>query len=759
MTSWSFEPVGGPWFTLGVAVLLVLVMFVGPEANRLSRRQRALLLGLRAGTALLLLLAMWRPTLVATETRRLPGSLVLLLDSSRSMQIADSLGNDSRWNALKSVLTAASDQFAELAEAWDLKFYQFDETLSSVKLAEGQAKLAEQPDGPQTAIGSSLEDVLEREAQQRIVAVLLLSDGAQRSFAPRDVPPQTVVRRLAIDNIPLYTFTFGKPALGLQSDLRVDDLLVNDVVFAETPVTVNATIVADGYANQKHKVRLLWETPEGEMKAVDTRQVPLESKHRRVSIPLAHTPRYPGEYKVSVQIESPEGELVTANNEQSTFVSVLKGGVNVLYLAGASRIGGHPGIEPRFILSALQAHADLNVRYELLNYRQTKLDLHATLEEGKYDVYLIADVDVNALNSLTWKKIAQDVDRGAGLAMLGGFHSFGPGGFRGSALAPVLPIVMGRAERQNFGEPPRQDMHVPGPLRFSPVPMGNSLHPIVRINDQKNTAIDWSQLPALDGANRFERTQLKPHAQIIATTADAASWPLLVAGAWGNGRSLAFAADSTWHWQMEGFGEVHRRFWRQLVMWLARKDDTDGESVWVRLDGRRYQRGSRVEFSLGALNALREPSTSASFDIQVERPDGSQVPVRSSRRGESFVANFTETALPGDYRVTVAASDKGLLLGTAQARFTVPDLDMELDQPAAEPTLMKALAGLTAEAGGAWLAPEELPQLLEELKSRTKEFEEAVETKQTLWDTWPMLLSVVGLLSGEWYLRKRWGLV
>jgi len=755
---WNIDPVGGTWFTLTVAALLILVMLVGPASNRLSRQKRATLFALRGVTALLLLLAMWRPTLVTTETQRLPGSLVLLLDNSRSMQISDSVGNTSRWSALKSVLGEAREQLAELAETWDIKLYQFGETTVVVKFTGGEINLPEEPDGPQTAIGSALEDVLEREAQQRIAAVLLLSDGAQRAFAPRDVQPQTVVRRLAIDNIPLYTFTLGKPALGLQSDLRVEDLLVDDVVFAETPITVQASISADGYANQTYKVRLLWETPEGEMEVVDTRQVRIDNQ-RRISVPLTYTPIQAGEYKVSVQIDSPAGELATSNNSQSTFVSVRKGGINVLYLAGASRIGGHPGIEPRFIRSALAAHADLNVRYELLNYRKTRIDLRTMLEESNTDVYLLADVDVNALGIPTWTKIAEAVDRGAGLAMLGGFHSFGPGGFGRSPLAPLLPVNIGRAERQNFGEPLRSDMHVRGPLQFSPVPLGDSLHPILRLQDQNNKDIDWAALPALDGANRLERSLLKPNAQVLATSADAANWPLLVAGAWGEGRTLAFAADSTWHWQLEGFGDVHRRFWRQLVMWLARKDDTDSEAVWVRLDGRRYQRGSRVDFSLGAASTEGEPLATTSFDVQMTLPDGSTSPVRPSRRGETLVGNFTKTTLPGDYLVTVSATDHGQLLGTAQARFTVPDLDMELDQPAAEPTLMKALAGITAEAGGAGLAPEELASLLEKLKSRTQEFEEEIETEQSLWDTWPMLLSLVGLLSCEWFLRKRWGLV
>lgn len=763
MSDWSVDPVGGYWFASGVALLLVTALLVRPRGKKLSARRRATLLAMRATTALLLLFAMWRPTLVATETRKLPGSLVVMVDSSRSMQIADSLGNDSRWNGVKSVLSSAQDQLSNLAEAWDIKLYQFDETSASVKLVDGLADLPEQAEGPQTAIGSALEDILDREAQQRIVAVLLLSDGAQRAFAPRDVPPQTVVRRLAVDEIPLYTFTFGKPALGLQSDLRVDDLLVNDSVFAETPVKVQAVLGADGFANQTFKAQLLWESPEGEMTVVDTRDVLIKNDQRRVPLTLSHTPLVPGEYKVSVRIvgstgEWPEGELVTSNNEQSTFVTVVKGGVNVLYLAGATRIGGGPSIEPRFVRSALAAHADVNVRFDLLNYRKRRLDIRAALTEGKYDVFLLGDVDVTALNNASWEQMVDAVDSGAGLAMLGGFHSFGPGGYRGSPLESLLPITMGRAERQNFGEPPRQDMHVAGPLRMMPAELGGRVHPILEFGEERNS-FDWTELPPLDGANRIETTNVKPGAQVIVETNRAGGRPLLITGNWGGGRTLAFAGDSTWRWPMEGFGEVHRRFWRQLVMWLARKDDTEGQSVWVRLDGRRYQRGSNVSFSFGAFDEQRTPLTTATFDVQVIGPDGNSTSVRSSRRGDKFVANFIDTAKPGDYQVTVAASEGGQLLGTAEARFTVPDRDMELDQPAAEPTLLASLANITGDAGGQGFAPEELPQVLDELESRTIEFEEEIRRQRTLWNTWPVFLSLVGLLGSEWYLRKRWGLV
>lgn len=757
MTGLSFEPVGGYWLVAAVALALAPLLALRPGRDKQSRGRRLALTGLRLVTLLILLALMLRPALETRIKRKLPGTLVILPDTSRSMQVADSVLNQPRYSAMKDALNAAAPQLAELAETWDVHGYGFARDIEPLEFKDGKFEYAPEPIGGQTAIGAALDDVLAREAQQRLVAVVLLSDGAQRAFAPRDAPPQTAVRRLAADGIPLYTIAFGQPSLGQQSDLRLSDLITSDAVFADTPTTVEGVVTAVGYANKKFKVQLRWETADGKMAAVDAKTIEVEPRRHRYPVRLTHTPRKPGEYKVTLQIESPPGELVTTNNVQSTFVTVLKGGVNVLYLAGAPRVGGAPGIEPRFIRSALAAHPDLHVEYEAINYKQ-QLDYRERLRAEKYDVYLIGDVDAAGLTARTWTEMAAGVERGAGFAMLGGFHSFGPGGFVGTAIDKVLPIQMGRAERQNFGEPPAADLHVPGPLRMIPIERGGQVHPIMQINPSDNMAL-WRSLPPLDGANRFDRLRLKPTAQVAAEGDDASRSPLLVLSAWGDGRTAALAVDSTWHWQMEGFGEVHRRFWRQFVLWLAKKDETAGERVWVRLDQRRYQQGGRVDFTLGADDPQGDPLESASFEVQIEKPDQTVETVRPARRDKASTGSFADTSLPGDYRITVAARNGGETLGTTTARFSVSDQDVELDQPAAEPTLLASLANLTADAGGAGLAPEELPDLLERLKEKAQEFDEEIVETITLWDRWPALIAFVGLMSSEWYLRKRWGLV
>ena len=61
------------------------------------------------------------------------------------------------------------------------------------------------------------------------------------------------------------------------------------------------------------------------------------------------------------------------------------------------------------------------------------------------------------------------------------------------------------------------------------------------------------------------------------------------------------------------------------------------------------------------------------------------------------------------------------------------------------------------------VAPEELPQLLQEIRKALPSLRIEVPKKWQLGDTWQdawlFFLALVSLLSSEWVLRKKWGLV
>src|SRR5262249_60061346 len=76
---------------------------------------------------------------------------------------------------------------------------------------------------------------------------------------------------------------------------------------------------------------------------------------------------------------------------------------------------------------------------------------------------------------------------------------------------------------------------------------------------------------------------------------------LLVGHQFGKeGRVLAFAGDTTVRWKRPPEGEVHHaRFWRQVVLWLAKQEERAG-NVWVRPDARRVRWGEgRVGEEMG----------------------------------------------------------------------------------------------------------------------------------------------------------------
>ncbi len=774
------QPVASLTVVVLVTAVLLGLLLIQPRHVQLLKRQWGTLIGLRLATVLLMLFALLRPSLVYTKVEPVPASLVLLVDSSRSMQVADAIGNKPRWDSVKQLLEASSRDLATIGKKLTVTAYEFDRDSRKIAIENGKMSLPAAADGDESAIGAAIGDALDQETNRRVLATLLLSDGAQRAVVPRDTPPQVAARRLAAENIPLYTFTFGKSGGRERADLSLDDLVTNETIFTDTPTEVRALLTANGYPNQKAKVQLLWETDKG-MEVVDATQVETGAEGGSVPVVLHYTPRKAGEFKVTLRAEPREGELVTTNNEVSTFVTVRAGGINVLYLVGTKRIGGGPGPEQRFVRAALAHSPDIVVERRLINYDPMGVDISDVFTRkggaagdprvAPPDVVILDDVDMQGLSDGSWAVITEHVRKGMGLVMLGGYHSFGPGGFRDSPLADILPIQIGPAQRQAFGDPLREDVQLKGPLRMRPTePLGVG-HPILQLEGREGAgarpgnrgasggAALWAQLPPLDGANAIGRNELKPNALVLAETDDPQRHPILVAGQSGEGRVLAFAGDSTWHWQMGGFGEAHRRFWRQIVLWLAKKDEQTTGRVWIRLAGRRVTRGGRVEFQVGADSAQGEPVETAQFDMTVKTPDGRSERINATKTGSDWNATFRQTMKPGDYQIQVTAKNGAEVLGTAEARFLVPHQDLELDRPAAEPSLMAQLAETTKAAGGAALAPEELPDLLKRLADKPPEVKQEVIAKVTYWDTWPFFLVFVGLVGTEWFLRKRWGLV
>jgi len=744
-------PVGGYLLVALMGAVLLGLLALGPGRNRVSAGRRRALIAVRLAIVLLLILAMLRPTLVRSTRARKPATAVVMIDMSRSMQVADALGSKTRWEALLASLSDADKAIRELSTQLELKVYAFDSENHTIDFDGKKTLWPSKPEGKQTAIGWCLEDVLKRETGKRLAAIVLLSDGAQRVLPAQDVAPQLPARRLADLSYPLYTVPFGQArGAGQTRDVKLSDLRATPLVFIKNQLDVTAVAELEGFANQEVVAQLLVETAPGMMQVVDSQKLPPSQNGARIPINLKYSPQVAGEIKVQVKVEPQNGELIVANNELSTFVTVLDGGLRVLYLNGSLLW------EQKFIRRALDASPDIDVDYRYINAGKPETrpaDMAALFQPGKYDVYVVGDLDSKAFTEQELIELRAAVQAGAGFMMLGGIQSFGAGGYGNTPLAGVLPLVIDQFERQNMGEPVRADLHLPVGTKSKMRPTRAGLtHSLMQLGAGAENAKAWDALPALEGANRFNR--LTPGATVLAESEDGK--PLLVARDFGRGRVLAFAGDSTWRWQLGGHEAAHKRFWRQVVLWLSHKDQSSDNTVWVKLDERRYSPGTRVEFAAGARGPNGEPVTDAQYEAEVVRPDGTRSPARIRQEGEDAAGMYLDAQAPGDYTLIVKARRGTEQLGSAQARFLVFDQDLELDNPAADRGALESLAAMTS---GRTVAPEQLSELFAQLKEQLKDLEVETLVKHTLWDGWLFFLLMVALLGLEWWWRKKWGLV
>ncbi len=751
-----FEPVGSWWLVVLVAAgLAAVLLLVTPDRSRIDGWRLRWLVGLRIAAFLAIVFCMLRPTVVAQRRLLQEGDLLVLADASESMTVADAPAGQTRWEHLVASLEAAEPQARELLEDGGvrLRLWRFDRGLESVPAREETLfpldPTWEKGEGSEeTALGAAIDEAVQTADFENLAGVVVLSDGAQHAYPPRDLPPQTVARRLGESGIPLWSVLFGQQRSGSQGrDAEVVQLSVADDVFVKTSVEVTGRVRLSGLADRDVVVRLLVEDDTGELEEVSQTLVQSTGSRAEELVRLTWRPETPGERKLVLAIDPFDGETVITNNEVSSFVNVIHGGLQVDYLEGALRV------EQRFLRRTLSASPDMQVDFRWIDASKRgewPVDISGMLDEN-VDVFLIGDLDATALSPETHAILNDRVGQGAGLGLLGGLHAFEAGGWGATPLRPALPFERDPLSRQPFDEPVRESLHLPGPLQMLPHPRFGGIS-ILRLADTpaENLAA-WQQLPTLDGGNVFG--QLAPAAQPVAVSE--AGDPLLIAKNYGTGRVAALAVDSTWRWVMQGADDSYRRFWRQFIFWLASRDDIGDDALWVRPAQRRVSAGTPLTFNTGLRRADGEPIQEAVVEAEVVAPDGTKRPLRLVRDGESWAGQVSECSTPGDWTIAATASRNGQQVAARESRFTVFRQDLEMANPVANGLLMRQLA---EETGREPQAAEEIAGIFEELLERPAVYANEAEWNWSLWDTWPMLLLTVAVMSLEWFLRKRWGL-
>ena len=759
MNSMTFEPVMPTWLLLIAAATLIALILMRPGFGELTLRRGWILRGLRIGTCLLVLLCLLRPGCVTQIEKSQTGIVEVFLDQTRSMQLPHRATQDSRYAVMQRMIQQNSATIAKLDENnIKLRWFGFDNQLSELEFDAGRLRTAESPEGDETDIGSSIYSGVQLVRNQRLLATILASDGVQNAIDPA-TDLNEAVRSINDSQIPLYCIPFGRAEDNNQAaDISIENLADQFSVRVNNNLQVTATVTARGFAGQQLPIQLVIIDKQGNEQIVDTQLVTPRQGFERQVVTLNYTPPNPGQFQMLVRATPQPTESAVANNQLPSFLTVEDRGVNVLFFYG------NLDHEAQLIRRSLRGDNIISVDPYPIDRRsqsQWPLDISDYLADDKYDVILFGDVDSRAIFRETFQEdnIATLVDAvsngNKGFAMLGGYNSFGPGLYHTTDLADLLPIEMQNFEQQELDSPPRLDFHIGGTVQVQP----KVSHFVTRLGEGVNGGDPWDELPGLKTPNRLVA---KDRAQVLLETE--AGDPILVSGAVG-GRILAFAAADTWKWRTQYSSATHKRFWRQMILWLAGQDGLSGEDVWVYMPRRRFQLGQAASFKTGVTSANADAIVDLNLTGTLTAPDGTQTDLTISREQTDFGGTISRDELkqPGLYTIEVIGKSGQREIGRTEMDFVIFDNDLEKSVSGADPEQLARMAYQTREWGGRVVQPEEFGELLKDILALAPDNKIEIPKRWRLGDTWQdalsFLLLFVGLMVAEWFLRKKWGLV
>jgi uncharacterized membrane protein len=733
--------------TLATVALLVQQFF--GLRRRLPLGQTIFLTALRAVVYASLIFFLFGPALIDRRTSKLRRPLTVLIDSSQSMAFpadAKAAAGDkappSRLDLVREKLTAGQDPLIEkLYRDYDLRLARFGTTIEPI--APGSLP-GIRPQDP----GTRLVELLQAAARDSAVqsAIIVFSDGITNG-------DRKTLEGIAPLAVPVFAVGVGPPE-GF-TDVRIAKLGAPDFAFRGREFKIGLTIQASGMKGRT--VPLLFNRGRN---LVATRQITVDSDLFEQTVTLAFTPKEIGTHAFSVSIPAQAGEQITPNNQKDFKVEVQRDKIRILTLSGS------PAWNYRFLRMAMKqdplielvSFVFLRTPTDTVDVPESQLSLipfpidDIFLEELKnFDVIFFDDFSHRAyFNPVYLERVRDFVRDGGGIAMLGGTRAFDSGGYGESALREVLPVELdGKGAFETRGQ-----------VQAALTPAGKA-HPITRLlPDPKINEETWRKLPALTGINQVRAVRGE---SLVTAGGDAGGAPLLAIGRFGKGRTLALMTDDAWRWNFIAVGnretpQNHLKLMRQAVRWLAQEPSF--EQVQLRPIPV-SQPGEKVSIKLRVLKDDFTPTREASVQLRVFTPEGEPILVSAAPAGEDgeYGGEFTPTR-EGTYRVEAEASLSGKVLGKDRTSFTAAYSYGEADDGRPRFDLLKQVAETSK---GEYIPIAEWNEkTLERIAARLEAIapSEIVEQRQTrLWSNlWPFAI-LLALLSVEWWMRRKWGLI
>ena len=743
-----------PWWVIALVGLgtgaLLLQQFLSLK-QRLALGQSSFLVFLRTCVYILLIFFLLGPALVDKRVTKLRRPLTVLIDSSESMAFPasskatqDGKPGKSRLDLVREKLLNGQEPLIQkLNRDYDLRLYRFGTSVEPISPGSlSQLKAQDE--------GTRLLELLPRAATDAGAqsGILLFTDGITNG-------DQKTLDGTPALSVPVFTVGVGETE-GF-TDVRIAEVRAPEFAFRGREFKIDLTVQAYGLKGKS--VPLYFNRGKN---LITSRPVAIDSDSFEQKITFSFNPKELGTHSFSLSIPAQPGEQITENNHKEFKVDVHRDKIRVLTLSGS------PAWNYRFLRMAMKqdplielvSFVFLRTPTDTVDVPDNQLSLipfpidDIFLEELKnFDVVFFDDFSHRAyFNPVYLERVKDFVRDGGGLAMLGGFRSFDSGGYAESALKDVLPVELDNKGRYQTQATVRPVLTASG-----------KVHPITRLlPDPKANEEAWAKMPPLGDLNQVRGARGET---LLSASGDGAATgsPLLTIGRFGKGRSLALMTDDVWRWNFIAVGnretpQNHLKLIRQAVRWLAQEPAF--EQVQIRPIPT-SRPGEKVTIKLRVLKDDFTPTPQASVQLRVFGPEGEPSLVSATADSEEgeYTGEYTPTK-EGSYRVEAEASLAGKTLGKDKTSFSVAFPYGETDDGRPRTDLLKQIA--EASHGEFFSINDWNDKALDKIAAKLESHapSQIVEQRQTrLWSTlWPFSI-ILALLSVEWWMRRKWGLI
>jgi hypothetical protein len=233
--------------------------------------------------------------------------------------------------------------------------------------------------------------------------------------------------------------------------------------------------------------------------------------------------------------------------------------------------------------------------------------------------------------------------------------------------------------------------------------------------------------------------------------------PALVTRRFGGGQAVYLAFDQTWRWRYRVADRYHNRFWNQLLEAIMQPPfEVKDRYVSLAVGSPQYTAGDSATLRAQLRDASGKPVGGAIVEAILSGGAGGPetVLLKNVDADRGIYEGRSGPLGSGDYEISLRSAGYNESQEVKTSMLVVPPPDREASRLAQDVDLLGSLA---ESSGGVYADESEAQKVWDAIAPLS---DGRIETRRyPLAESFPWFWMVIGLLTAEWWFRKKAGLI